>query len=304
MFVCFLPDLIDYSLQQILSLATWKMRLLSISMWHESWANLPFSYCKLSRESSCTHLVLCRLSVNICTSITLMRFSFWLWQVIHSPRGVSREWGGGGWRFTVRPTSTSTSPPWRMLGLTVPRHGTEVNSNRLRIEPQKSDGMLVLKNPTAWNLNWCFVLVLSSAATRPTCSGWIPTWPIEVHRARASVKALRDELSTVSALQLRQCWVMLKSHGTDNGSLSAGQPAIRLSRCCRQDKHRCDCSNRDVISAVYNIRTTSTVVCVQMYAVTFTTNFYFLTYQHLFATTSQWLNKRSFHIITFTSYMQ
>jgi len=68
------------------------------------------------------------------------------WQIIHSsPRGVSREWG---WRFTVRmrPTSTWTAPPWKMLRLTVLPHGTEASSSLLRFEPQKSGGMLVLKN--------------------------------------------------------------------------------------------------------------------------------------------------------------
>jgi len=32
-----------------------------------------------------------------------------------------------------------------------------------------------VEEPTAQNLNRCFALVLSSAAARPTFSGWIPT---------------------------------------------------------------------------------------------------------------------------------
>ena len=53
------------------------------------------------------------------------------------------EYGvNGGWR----PTSPWTAPPWKMLWLTVPPHGTEASSSLLRFEPQKSGGMLVLKN--------------------------------------------------------------------------------------------------------------------------------------------------------------
>ena len=34
----------------------------------------------------------------------------------------------------------------KMLRLTVPPHGAEASNSLLRFEPQKSDGMLVLKN--------------------------------------------------------------------------------------------------------------------------------------------------------------
>ena len=44
---------------------------------------------------------------------------------------------------------------------------------------------------TARNLNWCFALVLSSAATRPTSSGWIPTWPMTTLYSKANLKSLR-----------------------------------------------------------------------------------------------------------------
>jgi len=44
-----------------------------------------------------------------------------------------------------------------------------------------------VEEPTARNLNRCFALVLSSAATRPTFSGWIPTWPITTSFGRKRI---------------------------------------------------------------------------------------------------------------------
>ena len=54
--------------------------------------------------------------------------------------------------------------------------GSELQSPMVRTAKEWRNACV--EEPTAQNLNWCFALVLSSAATRPTCSGWIPTWPI------------------------------------------------------------------------------------------------------------------------------
>jgi len=71
---------------------------------------------------------------------------FWFWQIINSPpHGVSREWGVALYCAYAADVNR-TAPPWKMLWLTVPPHGTEASSSLLRFEPQKSGGMLVLKN--------------------------------------------------------------------------------------------------------------------------------------------------------------
>jgi len=61
----------------------------------------------------------------------------------------------GWWRFTVRmrPTSTWTAPPRKMLQLTVPPHGTEASSSLLRFEPQKEWRNARVEEPRAQNLN-------------------------------------------------------------------------------------------------------------------------------------------------------
>jgi len=48
-----------------------------------------------------------------------------------------------------------------------------------------------VEEPRAWNLNWCSALVLLSVATRPTCSGCIPTWPVTTLYNKANLKSLR-----------------------------------------------------------------------------------------------------------------
>ena len=54
--------------------------------------------------------------------------------------------------------------------------GSEFRSPTIRTAKEWRNACV--EEPTARNLNRCFALVLSSAATRPTCSGWIPTWPM------------------------------------------------------------------------------------------------------------------------------
>ena len=51
--------------------------------------------------------------------------------------------------------------------------GSEFQSPTVRTAKEWRNACV--EEPTAQNLNRCFALVLSSAATRPTCSGWIPT---------------------------------------------------------------------------------------------------------------------------------
>jgi len=68
-------------------------------------------------------------------------------------------------------------------------HGSDFQSPTVRTAKWRN---ACVEEPTARYLNWCFALVLSSAATRPTLSGWIPTWPITTLYSKANLKSLRQ----------------------------------------------------------------------------------------------------------------
>jgi len=104
--------------------------------------------------------------------------------------------GGGGWRFTVRmrPTSYWTAPPWKVEQSTTVDCSTTWDESEFQsptVRTAKECRNACVEEPTARNLNRCFALVLSSAATRPTLSGWIPAWPITTLYSRANLKSLR-----------------------------------------------------------------------------------------------------------------
>ena len=80
-----------------------------------------------------------------------------------------------------------------------------------------------VEEPTAQNLYRCFALVLSSAATRTTFSGWIPTWPITTLYSKANLKSLRR----LCSLQILPAELL--QHLRDTGS----RAIVTFNKSCR-----------------------------------------------------------------------
>jgi len=102
---------------------------------------------------------------------------------------VSHEWGVALYGVYVADVNLDSSTlKAAAVDCSTTWDGSEFQSFTVRTAKEWRNACV--EEPTARNLNLCFALVLSSAATRPTCSGWIPTWPITTLYSKANLKSL------------------------------------------------------------------------------------------------------------------
>ena len=115
------------------------------------------------------------------------------------------EWG---WRFTVRmrPTSTWTAPPWRMLWLTVPPHGTEASSSLLRFEWMVAYLGYTLRMKTCGRLSWLPVsFLLHVKHTLSYRISWLTSYGSWHAYEKKKWRLIYDEYQFVNSRELGAC---------------------------------------------------------------------------------------------------